>query len=201
MKKLLFFVFTTAFMLVYFSSPAYAQTVTIKLMPASSIILDEDTSVAIELLDEKNQPLTKVVPQVVFAPSKFVENLEIYDCSDSSEFDNCQANNRGVDGIFEALFTIVDSPVTMTVTAKGKSESLKLNAEEKKAVKKEAEPSAAEEETTAEETSPKSAPSTTSTSLALDQIQVGPTPSIWVILVPLALILVVVTVFVVKTTD
>lgn len=197
MKKLLFFVFTTAFMLVYFSSPAYAQSITIKLTPASSIILDEETSVSIELLDDKGQALTKVVPQIVFAPSKFVENLEIYDCSDSAEFDNCQANNRGVDGIFEALFTVVDSPVTMTVTAKGKSETLKLTAQEKKA----AVATAVAESAVEDSGSKDAAVVALAPSLALDQIQVGPLPSVWVILFPLALILVVVTVFVVKTTD
>lgn len=183
-------------LLLAFFPLAFAQgTAKISVEIPPTMVYDQEYSVVIELQDDEGKALQDVTPTVVFAPTKSIEETDLFDCSESDEYDNCKPNNRGVEGVFESLFTIVDSPVTMTVSASGTIKQVTLEAAE--AGGEEAAAVTQEEEAVEEAETP-TAP-ISETTLQPEDIQAGPSPLVTFFLLPLALILAVVTYFVVTT--
>lgn len=163
-----------------------------------NMVFDQEYSVVIELQDQDGKPLTDVTPTIVFVPTKSVEAVDLFDCSEPEEYDNCKPNNRGVEGVFESLFTIVDSPVTMTVSASGTIKQVTVEAQEAGAEEL-ASVSSDEEVKEVVEVPKTPAASASEATLQPGDIQAGPSPLVTFFLLPLALILAVVTYFVVTT--
>src|SRR5690606_33705358 len=114
----------------------------------------------------------------------------VYDCNNPEVMENCRANNRGVPGIFEAVLDLKTLPLTVAVVADGSKEEIELALLEEVRV---------DQEAIWEESVQESAAITPV--IAPEDVQVGPSPSWWVIFAPLLLMCVIVTYFVVKTTD
>lgn len=169
--------------------PVFAQTsLQLTLKPLTPMVFDEDGRVFLGITDEKGNPLANQNPQINFLPTRFVENVELFDCSDPKEFDNCDVNSRAIDGVFEVSFVIVDSPVTLTATVAGQKQDLVLTASEKSA--------AVAATDTEEDASPSETVSDSPTTTSLSatpavkpkDVAVGPMPSVLFFLLPILLI-------------
>ncbi len=178
---------------IFFLAPvvrAAGAVSTIAVTAPQEMVYDEEQAVMIELQDSDKNPVSGKTPTITFAPSKSVENPQLFDCFDSAVSDSCKANNRGVEGVYESHFVLADSPVTMSVTVDGVTEKKILNGVEASA--KSLEPDSGTEALAI------SAPTKV---VVPPSLQVGPNPSILFLLLPLAVISLVVTVFVVNTND
>lgn len=160
------------------------QSLNISLEAPDEIRLEKEVMVTIELTDQDGQGVPGLQPEVTFSPQSSVQTVDLFDCSDpfaSGGFDSCNVNHRGVDGLFESIFILKDSPVTLTVAAAEKEETLRLVAK------------------------PVSLPSSpskiTSAAITPSAIRVGPYPSFWLLSIPLLVMSAVVAYFVVKTVD
>jgi len=169
-----------------FAQAESAPKITIK-VPAS-LTLDREFTVPIEVNDASGQPMTDAQPVVTFSPEAGVSDDVLFNCSDVDESESCDANDRDVAGVFESVFTLNKSPVTMTVEVSGVTEQAQLVVTQGDA------PSAPAA------TSVPAAHAAEKSVLSPSSVKVGPSPSVLVILLPFALMCLVVTVFVVKTT-
>lgn len=163
----------------------------------TEFVLGEENRVTIEVQDADGGPVEADSIAVSYSPNDGVFDEVVYNCNDTEGLDNCSANNRGVPGIFEAVFDLVDSPVTMTIDYQGVGKQVVMKAGPTQPVPAPAEePEAAEPEVvSAPAPTPIAAPVVSPAA-----VNVGPTPSLWIILLPLFLMSAVVTYFVVKTT-
>jgi len=153
----------------------------------SQISVDEEVVVVLEIVDEDDELVDDAQVAVSYSPSDGVVDQLILDCGDPNDFDECQVNNRGVDGVFEAVFFLLESPVTMTINADGIIKDVIISASGSSAA------------TGSSTSSTTSASSSASTTISASSVQVGPSPSVWLILIPLALMCGVVTFVVVKS--
>lgn len=168
----------------------------------TEFVLGEENRVTIEVQDADGQPVEADSLAVSYSPNDGVFDEVLYNCNDSEGLDNCMANNRGVPGIFEAVFDLVDSPVTMTIDYQGIGKQVVMKAGKVEgAVGTEETVGAveAEEGEVAAPTAPAPAP-VSAPVVSPAAVNVGPTPSLWIVLLPLFLMSAVVTYFVVKTT-
>lgn len=154
-------------------------------LPAQ-LLITEEVSVSIDVTKGDGLPWDGELPEVSFTPADGVEDDVVFDCVNVDESESCQANNRGVAGVYESVFTLKKSPVTMTVEVDGVSKEVQLIATDS-------------EQPVVEEAHP-AAPAPGKPILSPASIQVGPSPSVWVILIPLAVMGIVVTMFVMSTT-
>lgn len=163
----------------------------------TEFVLGEENRVTIEVQDADGGPVEADSIAVSYSPNDGVFDEVVYNCNDTEGLDNCSANNRGVPGIFEAVFDLVDSPVTMTIDYQGVGKQVVMKAgPTQPAPAPVEEPEAVEPEVvSAPAPAPIAAPVVSPAA-----VNVGPTPSLWIILLPLFLMSAVVTYFVVKTT-
>ncbi|GEM_PF-6694857 len=183
--------FIPALFLVLFLIPAAKASgavSSITITAPETMVFDQEQVVVVELADSEKNPVSGKTPVITFAPSKSVEKVDWFDCFDSAVSDACKANNRGVEGVYESHFVLADAPVTMSVTIDGVTEKKVLNGLEASA--KPSEPDSGTEAI------PLLAPAKVVVPASL---QVGPSPSILFLILPLAVISLVVTVFVVST--
>ncbi|MDP2691729.1 MAG: hypothetical protein U1C97_02385 [Candidatus Gracilibacteria bacterium] len=195
MKRLVSVLIIGFFSFLVFSPLAAAQaTHQVKLTVPDKVDLEDEILVTIEVQDADGSPLGGKVPTISFDQASSVEDPLLTDCSDSTEYDACDLNNRNVAGLYEYGFFLVASPVTMTVVVDGVSKQVQLSSGSSAPVAEE--PPAVEAPTTLTPTEPV----TTATTVSPLDVKVGPSPSVWLILIPLALMGLVVTFFVLKTT-
>lgn len=201
MKRFGFFglFFCLVFLLAFAFPPALAQNegddiqITIEL--PDEISLNEETVVTIEVTDKDGQPVDGADLEVFFDPEENVFDEILNDCGDPDFFDECQANNRAVPGVFESVFDLLDSPVTLEAEVGNVIQSVELSV------------SGSSGGTTAAPSSASSSASSPSASgsvagtVSPSSVQVGPYPSIWLLLLPLALMCAVVTYVVIRTTE
>jgi|CXWL01.1.fsa_nt_gi hypothetical protein len=156
-------------------------------LPAQFMIGDE-VPVSIDVTKGDGLPWDGDLPSVTFTPTAGVEEDVVYDCSNVDESDSCQANNRGVAGVYESVFILRKTPLTMTVDIDGVSKQVQLMAT-----------NAEQPVTESVEERVSATPATVSEPVTAASLQVGPSPSMWIILIPLAFMGLVLTFFVVKT--
>lgn len=180
-----FFAGTLVAGMVFISAPAvFAQDeLDVQVKVPGRLNVNEDVILIIEVKDEDGDLIGDYLPSVTFDPAENVSYDIVYDCGDSNYLEDCQADNRGEDGVFESVFLLLDSPVTATVDVFGTTKEVKINA-------------TGLVETVTDSDGGivvKVVPVT------IASVQVGPTPSVWLILIPLIALCGVVTFFVVKT--
>lgn len=175
-------VFVFSFLPIVQAQEAYQLSVT----GPSSVELNEDVVVVLEVTDAEG-PATGIAPEITFEPGNAVTDEALYDCEDPDMFENCAANHRGVAGVFEVAFTLVKDDVVVEVQAAGLQEQLKLQVEGIET------PETVASNTSAEKT-------TSQAQLKPEDIQAGPWPSFWFVMMPFILMMVVVTGFIGATT-
>jgi len=168
------------------TTPAFAQE--IRITVPDGLQIDQEAAVTIQILDNDGNPIGDADPDITFSPAASVEEISFFNCFDIGDKDNCQANNRDVEGHYESLLKLLKSPVTMTVASDGATAQASLSAGA----------SAAPVATTTP--APVASQPTEATGPATPgNIKVGPSPSFWLIALPFLLMTLVVTYFVVKT--
>jgi hypothetical protein len=182
---------------------AFAQELTIQFQTPEDLEIDEEVIVTIEV-SEGSSPVGVEELSVSYLPADGVFDEVVYDCNDSAVQDNCRANNRGVPGVFEAVFDLKKLPLTVMVDADGVQKSIQLT-DSAGAVQAPAaivleEPAEVEVMAT-ESTEAVQQTSTGGPVITPENIQVGPAPSWLITLMALGLMCFVVSYFVVKTTD
>ena len=185
--------FAGVMVLMFMAVPiAMAQgSLNIDLELSGTVAVDQDVTVIVEVTDGAGELLGDNIPELSFDPESAYENEVVYDCGNADEYDDCQANNRGVEGVYEAVFTLLDSPVTMTVKVGGGSKEIEISAASGSA--------SASTSGTVSGAAAGSASTTAATASSASSVTVGPSPSIWLFLVPLVLMCGVVIFFVAKT--
>lgn len=191
-------VFLSLVLSLFFAPSAFAQQIDFQV--PDELEIDGEAIVTIEVTED-GEPVGVDDLSVTYSPQDGVFDDVVYDCADPAQMDNCRANNRGVAGIFEAVFDLKKLPLTVSVDADGVQDSVQLKEEADAPVVEEAavESAPEAEASVVEEEAPN--PSTGGPVIAPESVQVGPSPSWWIILLPLALMCAVVSYFVVKTTD
>lgn len=200
--KLRFVALAIAFSIItlLFIPLAQAQSkLKITIKPLSEVVFDQTTIVSVSITDEAGKGLADQKPLFSFSPTKFVEDIDDFDCGDPKESTSCDPDHKGVVGDFEIHLVMVDSPATLTVTVGTEKQQLVLTASDAPAVKKPSTPTVTESEAPAEIITPKT--EVVKTAIAAKDIAVGPTPSILFFLLPLLIIGVVVSVFVSTVKD
>ncbi|MGE3279066.1 MAG: hypothetical protein AB7J40_04760 [Candidatus Altimarinota bacterium] len=191
--------FTSLLLSFLFAPSAFAQQIDFQL--PDELEIDAEAMVTIEVT-EGGEPMEVDDLSVTYSPQDGVFDDVVYDCADPAQMDNCRVNNRGVAGIFEAVFDLKKLPLTVLVDADGVQNSVQLKETQDAPVVEEAAVEPAPEvqvsAAVAQETQ-NAAPG--GPVMAPESVQVGPSPSWWIILLPLALMCAVVSYFVVKTTD
>lgn len=193
-----FRLFTVALLVSFVTPVVFAAGEQLVVGLPTEFVLGEENRVTIEVQDADGEPVEADSIDVSYSPNDGVFDEVVYNCNDAEGLDNCSANNRGVPGIFEAVFDLVDSPVTMTVDFQGVGKQVVMKAgPTSSAPASAAEPAVEEPEevVAAPALAPVAAPVVSPAA-----VNVGPTPSLWIILLPLFLMSAVVTYFVVKTT-
>jgi hypothetical protein len=172
---------------------AFAQSnLSVQFQASEELEIDGETIVTIEVTED-GEPVEVDDMNVSYIPADGVFDDVLYDCNDPDMMENCRANNRGVAGIFEAVFDLKKLPLTVVVNADGTREEMELQlaamvtAPEKEVVE------------VVEEVIP--AVEAAQEVISPASIQAGPSPAWWVIFAPLVLMCLVVMYFVVKTTD
>lgn len=201
----------TSFLSVFFSvavlmlipvSVAQAA-LTIDVQAPETLEINEETVLTIEVTED-GEPVEVDDVSVTYDPEDGVFDEVLYDCSDEEVQDNCRANNRGVDGVFEAVFDLKKLPLTVIVEVDGEEKEVELTNDEPE---EEAAPVVAPATTESSPpvvvsttaTTAEATTTTTQTTISPASVQAGPSPYSLIILVPLALMCGVVTYFVVKT--
>lgn len=147
--------------------------------------LNEEVLLVIEVTDQEGNPVEGADPEIAFDPGYAVVDEVLYDCGDSEWYDGCRVNHRGVAGIFEVAFELIEEEVKVSVDVAGLQQLVELDASESSAVIPQAKAALA----------PADEPAT------LAQVQVGPTPSFWFVILPLVALCAVVAFFVLSTSD
>lgn len=180
------------FVLMFFPVSLAKAALDVQFQISEPLELDAEAIVTIEVTED-GEAVEVEDMNVTYIPADGVFDDVVYDCNDPDVMENCRANNRGVPGIFEAVFDLKALPLTVAVDADGSKEEVEL------ALSEEAEVEVAAEAADVEENLPEN--SAITPVIAPEDVQVGPSPSWWVIFAPMFLMCVVVTYFVVKTTD
>lgn len=163
----------------------------IRLTAPEELRLEQEMIVLVEITDSQGEPLEGADPEISFDPGAAVMDEFLYDCGDPALYDACRANHRGVPGLFEVAFVLIDSPVMIEVSVQGVREGLRL--------------AVGEEETVSSLIAPLAkaalAPPSVTDEVAPASIRVGPSQSFWFISFPFLLLFVIVTYFVLSTKD
>jgi len=186
-------IFSLMMALVFAASPLAAlaaEATNVEVSLVGEAVVDESARLVIEVTDDRGRPSVSDVPEVSFSPEDAVTEVTLYDCGDSSVFANCRPNNRAVDGVYEAHFTVAALPATATVNVGEIGQSLSLESGAVEAVKAEVTPEMEEEQAPEVQVKPVVKP---------EDVQVGPGKLTWVVLLPLFLMCSVVSYFVLTT--
>lgn len=171
---------------------AFAQSnLSVQFQASDELEIDGETIVTIEVTED-GEPVEVDDMNVSYIPADGVFDDVLYDCNDPDMMENCRANNRGVAGIFEAVFDLKKLPLTVVVDADGTREEMELQPAAMVSVPEEEVVEVVEEVVSAAPVAEVISPAS---------IQAGPSPAWWVIFAPLVLMCLVVMYFVVKTTD
>lgn len=178
------FSFILAFLLSFLVvSPVFAAE--LRITSPQDVQVGQELTLTIQVLDDSGAAVTDAVPELVFGPEFGADEVSFYNCVDPGDSDNCQPNNRDVEGIYESVILVNELPLNIEVSYDGGTSSVRLGSGS-------ATP-ATTNATTANTTS------TPTTSVTPAQVQVGPQPSFWLVVLPFLLMSAVVGYFVVKT--
>src|SRR5690606_6904799 len=130
--------FLAFFFALLFFQTGHAQAVlNVQLQAPEALELDSEALVTIEVTED-GEPVEVEDLQVSYIPADGVFDDVVYDCNNPEVMENCRANNRGVPGIFEAVFDLKTLPLTVAVDADGSKEEIELALPEEVLVDQEA---------------------------------------------------------------
>jgi len=187
LRRIIVFILVFLVMTVFSPFVRAQSSVTIDVDLPNEIVVDEEVAITIEILDEDDELIDDAEVEVDYEPADSVVDQVLLNCGDPNDFDECKVNNRGVDGVYEIKFFLSESPVTVTVTANDVTKDIEVST------------GSDTSSSTTGTSSTSSSSSSSSSTVSPGSVQAGPYPSVWLILLPLALLGGVVTFVVVRS--
>ncbi|MDF2379361.1 MAG: hypothetical protein P1V18_04030 [Candidatus Gracilibacteria bacterium] len=165
----------------------FAQEV--RLTAPQTVTEGQEMTLSVQILNASGSPVTDGNPFISFTPNSAADEVSLFNCVDVGDKDNCQPNNRDVEGFYESVLQINQLPVVVKVEAEGTSSQITLD-------------SSGAAATPVTPQAPTGAGTVTVQPTAVatpSSVQVGPTPSFWFVIAPFLMMAFAVTFFVAKT--